>query len=181
MDEEVQRKVLWVIGAIILGITGILVSLIGPNMILYYLYEHNQTNVFLIDVPIIANILLGIGTLSFVMFCILMIFERKMIKAAGILMLVIGLGLSYVSFNLYNMFAVDEITIKKPLDKENFTWSEIESAAFTYDDAANDTEISFHLPDEKKDFTLSQKHAGDVGTMKVLLKRNDVPYEEKEA
>lgn len=34
---------------------------------------------------------------------------------------------------------------------------------------------------KRKDFTLSQKHAGDVGTMKVLLKRNDVPYEEKEA
>lgn len=46
MDEEVQRKVLWVIGAIILGITGILVSLIGPNMILYYLYEHNKQMFF---------------------------------------------------------------------------------------------------------------------------------------
>ncbi|MBR7554566.1 hypothetical protein ACFFJI_12375 [Allobacillus sp. GCM10007491] len=181
MDEEVQRKVLWIIGAIIIGITGVLAALIGPNMILYFLYEHNQSNVFLIEVPVIANLLLGFGTLAFVLFCILMVFERKIIKAAGILMLVIGLSLSYVSFNLYNMFSGDEITIKKPLDKEVFSWSEIENADFIYDETTNETEIAFQLPDEEKKFILSQKHAGDVGTMKVLLKRNDVPYEEKEA
>lgn len=180
MDEEIQRKVLWIVVAIILGVMGILAALVGPNMLLFYLYQFHTTNVFLIDVPIIANVILGIGALLLVAFCLFMLFERKILKGTGVLLLLVGIGLAYASVNMYTMFTNSEVIMKDPLSEETFEWTDVEAASFVFHEADKETNITFQLPDNEFELTLGQDKAKEIGRIKRIFSSNGISYEESE-
>ena len=180
MDEDIQRKVLWIVAAIIVSVIGVLTALVGPNMLLYYLYQYHTTHVFLIDVPILANILLGVGALLIVAFCLFMIFDKKLFKGIGILNLLIGLALCYASINMYVMLTNSEVILKEPINEYTFEWPEVEGASFVFNETYKETTITFQLPNEREEITLSQDKAKEIGRVKRILSSNGISYEEKE-
>ncbi|MGM8214645.1 hypothetical protein ACLIA0_03620 [Bacillaceae bacterium W0354] len=129
MAEEDRSTVFWIVLLTLGFLIGIILALLGPNIVHFVLFEYGDN--FLISTPFISNILIGIATVVFCLGCAGMLFERKLIKGIAILLLITSLVLVYSGFTNYTIYSENDITIKTPLDKTVYQWSDAESATLS--------------------------------------------------
>lgn len=130
MREDQDRvKVFWIIILIIGLIMGVILTLIGPNIVNFVFFEHS--NNFLVVTPFIANILVGIATILFCVASAFMITEKKVIKGVATVVLITSLVVLYSGFTNYTIFSTEDITVKTPFSKTVYDWGDLEAASKT--------------------------------------------------
>ncbi|MBE4909131.1 hypothetical protein IMZ08_13770 [Bacillus luteolus] len=122
-------KTYWVVLLIIGVVIGFLSGLAGPDLVHHTYFKHDDT--FMVITPFAANILMFIAAGFFILFCIGMIFEKKVWNYVGILFLLLSIAMGYISLaGNYTLVSLDEITIVKSLQKEEYGWNEIAEATY---------------------------------------------------
>ncbi|QOR67190.1 hypothetical protein IM538_03310 [Cytobacillus suaedae] len=123
------NKTYWVVLLIISVVIGFLAGIIGPDLVHHTYFKHDDT--FMVITPFSANISMFIAAGFFVLFCIGMIFEKKIWNYVGILFLLLSIATGYYSLaGNYTLVSLDEITIVKSMQKEVYSWNEIADATY---------------------------------------------------
>lgn len=143
------NKTYWVVLLIIGVIIGFFAGLFGPDLVHHTYFKHDDT--FMVITPFAANKFMYIAAGFFVLFCIGMIFEKKVWNYVGMLFLLLSIATGYFSLaGNYTLVSLDEITIVESLQKDVYGWNEIAEATYLDEYQYNGRELHLTFNDGKE-------------------------------
>lgn len=172
MLEKID-KTYWVVFLIIGGITGAISGMIGPDLVHHTFFKHDDT--FMVITPFSANISMFIAAGFFVLFCIGMIFSKKVWNYVGILFLVLSIATGcFALMGNYTLVSMNDITVVKSMQKEVYKWNDITKATYLDDDyESNGRELHLTLKDGYED-TLEIDNLNIIRLIEKKLAESDI-------
>ncbi|MBE4909132.1 hypothetical protein IMZ08_13775 [Bacillus luteolus] len=167
--RQIDRDTYWLVLLIIGGLSGLISSFIGPNLLHFLMFQSGDT--ILVQTPFLTNILTFIATGIFVMACIGMILERKIWTYAGTLLLVVSIAIGcYANLGYYTLVSYNDITIKNHMLEEKYNWEEIEEAKVIDNTNESIKKIQLTFKNGKEELLeINRVHASEIRTIRNMF------------
>lgn len=173
---QTDRDTYWLVILIIGGISGIICSLLGPNLIHFLLFKSEDT--FLVITPFLSNILTFLATIIFVMACIGMILDRKVSTYVGILFLVVSITIGcFGNFGYYTLISYEDITLKKHMSEEIYKWEDIKEAKSIDVTNASIKKIQLTFIDGNEEILeINRVYGGEIRIIQNMFHHYDIKF-----